>query len=49
MSQALDPAAHDFRADLLTIQASPPAPWPRGALLAVAALVGALVSAPIEY
>jgi hemolysin D len=39
----LDPAAHDFRADLLTIQASPPAPWPRGALLAVAALVGCLV------
>jgi hemolysin D len=39
----LHPAAHDFRADLLTIQASPPAPWPRGALLAVAALVGCLV------
>lgn len=40
---ALDPLAHDFRADLLTIQQSPPAQWPRGALLAVCALVGALL------
>lgn len=39
----LDPAAHDFRADLLTLQQSPPSTWPRGALLAVAGLVLALV------
>lgn len=41
--EPLDPLAHDFRADLLTIQQSPPAKWPRGALLAVCALVAALV------
>lgn len=39
----INPAAHDFRADLLTLQQSPPSNWPRGALLAVAGLVLALV------
>jgi hemolysin D len=38
-STELSPAARDFRPDLLTIQHSPPTPWPRGALLMVAALV----------
>jgi hemolysin D len=39
----LDPLAHDFRADLLTIQQSPPAKWPRGLMLALAGLVGLLI------
>jgi hemolysin D len=40
---ALDKEAYDFRPDLLTIQQSPPSPWPRGLLLAVVVLLGALV------
>jgi hemolysin D len=40
---ALDPQAHDFRADLLTIQQSPPSAWPRGLLLAVCGLLGLLI------
>ena len=39
----LDPLAHNFRADLLTIQQSPPAPWPRGLLLVICGLVGLLI------
>ena len=39
----LDPLAHDFRADLLTIQQSPPALWPRGLLLAICGLLVLLV------
>ncbi len=39
----LDPLAHNFRADLLTIQQSPPAPWPRGLLLVICGLVGSLI------
>jgi hemolysin D len=42
-SVPLDALAHDFRADLLTIQQSPPAKWPRGLLLTVCALVGLLI------
>ena len=42
-SAPLDPLAHDFRADLLTIQQSPPAKWPRGLLLAICGLVGLLI------
>lgn len=40
---ALDKQAHDFRPDLLTIQHSPPAPWPRGLLLALAGLLALLI------
>ena len=40
---ALDPLAHDFRADLLTIQQSPPARWPRGLLLAICGLISMLI------
>jgi hemolysin D len=41
--QRLDPLAHDFRADLLTIQQSPPSNWPRGLMLALVGLVGLLI------
>jgi hemolysin D len=40
---ALDPLAYDFRADLLTIQQSPPAKWPRGLLRVICGLVGLLI------
>jgi hemolysin D len=40
---SLDPLAHDFRADLLTIQQSPPSNWPRGLMLALVGLVGLLI------
>ncbi len=40
----LDPLAHNFRADLLTIQQSPPAPWPRGLLMVICGLVGLLIA-----
>ncbi len=43
MPPSLDPLAHDFRADLLTIQQSPPAPWPRGLLLVICGLIGLLI------
>ena len=39
----LDKLAHDFRADLLTIQQSPPSNWPRGLLLAICGLVALLI------
>jgi hemolysin D len=39
----LDPLAHDFRADLLTIQQSPPSNWPRGLMLALVGLIGLLI------
>jgi hemolysin D len=39
----LDPLAYDFRADLLTIQQSPPSAWPRGLLLAVCGLILLLI------
>jgi hemolysin D len=39
----LDPLAYDFRPDLLTIQQSPPAAWPRGLLLAIVGLLGLLL------
>jgi hemolysin D len=41
--QRPDPLAHDFRADLLTIQQSPPSNWPRGLMLALVGLVGLLI------
>lgn len=39
----LDSLAYDFRPDLLTIQQSPPAAWPRGLLLAIVGLLGLLL------
>jgi hemolysin D len=41
--QKFDPLAYDFRPDLLTIQQSPPAAWPRGLLLAIVGLLGLLL------
>jgi hemolysin D len=43
LAKDLAAEARDFRPDLLTIQHSPPAPWPRGLLLAIVALLAGLV------